>query len=124
MDNETDNDIFKIKSEEEERREEMNKRYAPQQYDMVSELHGFLSQKNIGELLRATNYNRRELYVIYVRFKALCALSRTPEGIDPETFKTGVARLAVEDDKFVNRVFQLVDDDGSETIEWPVRSRS
>lgn len=77
------------------------------QYDRVSELHGFLSQKNIGELLELTNYNRRELYVIYVRFKALCALSPTPEGIDKNTFKTGVARMAVEDDKFVERVFQV-----------------
>jgi hypothetical protein len=31
------------------------------QYDDVSELHGFLSQKNIRALLKQTNYNRREL---------------------------------------------------------------
>lgn len=88
------------------------------QYDAVSEMHGFLSQKNIGRLLKKTNYNRRELYVIYVRFKALCALSPSPHGIDKRTFKKGVARLAVEDDRFVNRVFSLVDDDGSGQIEW------
>jgi hypothetical protein len=93
------------------------------QYDIVSELHGFLSQKNIKQLLKQTNYNRRELYVIYVRFKALCALSPTPHGIDKHTFKKGVARLAVEDDRFVNRVFSLVDDDGSGQIEWEVSGR-
>jgi Ca2+-binding EF-hand superfamily protein len=87
-------------------------------YDAVSQLHGFLSQKNIRALLRQTNYNRRELYVIYVRFKALCALSPSPRGIDKITFKKGVSRLAVEDEMFVNRVFSLVDDDGSGQIEW------
>lgn len=96
-----------------------NRRTAPKfSYDSVSELHGFLSQKNIRALLKQTNYNRRELYVIYVRFKALCALSPTPHGIDAQTFKRGVARLAVEDDKFVGRVFSLVDSDGSGQIEW------
>ena len=30
----------------------------------------------------------------------------------------GVARLAVEDDLFVNRVFEHVDQDGSGQIEW------
>jgi hypothetical protein len=100
------------------RRAKAKAAHAKFQYDRVSELHGFLSQKNIRALLRQTNYNRRELYVIYVRFKALCALSPTPQGIDKHTFKKGVARLAVEDDRFVNRVFSLVDDDGSGQIEW------
>ena len=96
-----------------------NRRTAPKfSYDAVSELHGFLSQKNIRALLRQTNYNRRELYVIYVRFKALCALSPSAHGIDAATFKRGVSRLAVEDDKFVGRVFSLVDSDGSGQIEW------
>jgi Ca2+-binding EF-hand superfamily protein len=88
------------------------------QYDAVSELHGFLSQKNIKALLKATNYNRRELYVIFCRFKALCALSPSPHGIDQRTFKTGVARLAVEDDRFVERVYALVDDDASGAVEF------
>ena len=39
-------------------------------------------------------------------------------GIDKQTFKTGIARLAVEDDLFVDRVFDLVDQDGSGCIEW------
>ena len=51
--------------------------------------------------------------------QALCALSETPYGIDRETFKKGVARLSVEDDLFVSRVFALVDDDQSNCIEWP-----
>lgn len=108
-----------IELEEIERIRHQNARRGTKfQYDVVSELHGFLSQKNIKSLLKQTNYNRRELYVIYVRFKALCALSPTPHGIDKHTFKKGVARLAVEDDRFVNRVFSLVDDDGSGQIEW------
>jgi hypothetical protein len=35
----------------------------------ISELHGFLSEYDIKSLLQRTNYNRRELYVVYVRFK-------------------------------------------------------
>lgn len=84
----------------------------------ISELHGFLSQMNIKKLLRKTNYNRRELYVMYVRFKALCAMSPSPLGIDYATFKRGVARLSVEDDLFVKRVYKLIDEDQSDSIEW------
>ena len=84
----------------------------------ISELHGFLTDMNISELLAKTNYNRRELYVMYVRFKALCAMSPTPDGIDRKTFKRGMARLSVEDDLFVNRVYDLIDEDQSDSIEW------
>lgn len=84
----------------------------------ISDLHGFLSDMNISELLATTNYNRRELYAMYARFKALCSMSLKPEGIDKTTFKKGVARLAVEDDLFVNRVYDLIDEDNSDSIEW------
>lgn len=40
------------------------------------------------------------------------------DGIDKNTFKTGISRLAIEDDMFVDRVFDLVDQDGSGQIEW------
>eukprot|EP00455_Lapot_gusevi_P043832 TRINITY_DN5394_c0_g3_i3.p1 TRINITY_DN5394_c0_g3~~TRINITY_DN5394_c0_g3_i3.p1 ORF type:complete len:309 (-),score=85.58 TRINITY_DN5394_c0_g3_i3:355-1281(-) len=90
----------------------------PSTIEQISAIHGYLDQKNINRLLKKTNYNRRELYVIYSRYKALCALSRSPYGIDKETFKNGIARLAVEDDLFVDRVFDLVDEDGSGCIEW------
>jgi Ca2+-binding EF-hand superfamily protein len=55
---------------------------------------------------------------MYVRFKALCAMSPRADGIDKNTFKHGIARLAVEDDFFVDRVFNLIDEDGSGVIEW------
>ena len=52
------------------------------------------------------------------RSKALCQLSGTPGSINKKTFKEGVSSLAFEDDAFVNRVFQLLDEDGSGTVEW------
>lgn len=55
---------------------------------------------------------------MYVRFKALCSMSPSPYGIDRRTFKYGVARLSVEDDLFVNRVYDLIDEDQSNSIEW------
>lgn len=55
---------------------------------------------------------------MYVRFKALCAMSKTPDGIDREIFKKGISRLAVEDQFFVDRVYSLVDEDMSDAIEW------
>ena len=42
-------------------------------------------------LSRQTNYSRRELYVLYIRFKALCAMSNSPYGIDRNTFRKGEA---------------------------------
>ena len=52
-------------------------------------------------------------YALFGRFKALCGLSSTPDGIDKETFRKGVPMLSVEDDLFVDRVFEVLDDDGS-----------
>lgn len=84
----------------------------------VSEIHGYLSDQDVGRLMKATNYTRRELFYLFVRFKALCSLSPTPEGIDKETFRKAVPLLSVEDDLFVDRVFEVLDEDGSECIEW------
>ena len=84
----------------------------------ISEIHGFLKPLEIRKLLKETNYSRKELFIMHVRFKALCAMSPTPYGIDRETFKKGVARLSVEDDLFVNKVYDLIDEDKSDSIEW------
>ena len=69
-------------------------------------------------LLSETGMTRTELYRLYNRFKALCQLSGTPGSIDKLTFKDGVSSLAFEDDAFVDRVFDLLDEDGSGTVEW------
>lgn len=61
---------------------------------------------------------RTEMYRLFNRFKALCQLSGTPGSIDKRTFKDGVSSLAFEDDYFVNRVFRLLDEDNSGTVEW------
>ena len=68
----------------------------------VSHIHGYLSDQDVGRLMKATNYTRRELFYLFVRFKALCSLSPTPEGIDKETFRKAVPLLSVEDDLFVD----------------------
>jgi len=69
-------------------------------------------------LLRETNMTRTELFRLFNRFKALCQLSGTPGSIDKKTFKEGVSSLAFEDDAFVDRIFQLLDEDGSGSVEW------
>ena len=71
----------------------------------------------LNELLQTTNMTRTELYKLFSRFKALCQLSGTPGSIDKKTFKEGVSSLAFEDDAFVDRVFALLDEDGSGTVE-------
>ena len=88
--------------------------------DRVSRLHGFLSHRDIPQLIRQTNYTRHELFAIFLRFKSLCCLSPDsgPEGIDASTFRRGVVPLSVEDLSFVSRVFALVDTDNSNSIEW------
>jgi Ca2+-binding EF-hand superfamily protein len=68
--------------------------------------------------MKESNYNRRELYTIFLRFKALCALSPSPAGITKTMFKQGIARLAVEDDMFVDRVYDVVDEERKGRIGW------
>lgn len=77
-----------------------------------------LERPVLNELLQTTNMTRTELYKLFSRFKALCQLSGTPGSIDKKTFKEGVSSLAFEDDAFVDRVFALLDEDGSGTVEW------
>ena len=77
-----------------------------------------LTPEMLRSLLTQTNMTRTELYRLFNRFKALCKLSGTPGSISKETFKDGVSSLAFEDDVFVDRVFQLLDEDSSGTVEW------
>lgn len=78
----------------------------------ISAIHGFLRQQDVHELIHSTNYTERELYKLFNRFKALAALSSTPTGIDKDTFRRGVPMLSVEDNLFVDRVFEVLDEDG------------
>jgi len=45
-------------------------------------------------------------------------MSPTPSGIDRDTFRRGIPVLLAEDHGFVERVYDLLDEDGSGTIEW------
>ena len=53
----------------------------PHSWKEIVENHGYLWTKNIPELIRTTNYNRHELYEMFGRFKALCSLAPSAEGI-------------------------------------------
>lgn len=77
-----------------------------------------LTREELRSLLEETNMTRTELYRLFNRFKALCQLSGTPGSINKKTFKEGVSSLAFEDQAFCDRVFQLLDEDGSGTVEW------
>eukprot|EP00742_Colponemidia_sp_Colp-10_P002903 GILJ01003100.1.p1 GENE.GILJ01003100.1~~GILJ01003100.1.p1 ORF type:complete len:1000 (+),score=168.37 GILJ01003100.1:48-3047(+) len=105
-----------LRPEDIEQRNQLNKPTAPA--DVVASIHGYLSEKNLQELKDSTNYSRKELYHMFGLFKALCAIATTPNGIDKETFRKSIPLLSVEDDKFVDRVFQILDADGSGQIDW------
>lgn len=77
-----------------------------------------LTRAMLRQLLQDTNMTRTELYRLYNRFKALCVLSGTPGHISKTQFKDGVSSLAFEDDVFVDRVFNLLDENNSGTVEW------
>ena len=49
-------------------------------------------------MVKDTKYTRKELYSLFVRFKAMCSMSPTPSGIDKETFRRAVPMLCVEDE--------------------------
>jgi len=77
-----------------------------------------LDRPMMQRLLRETNMSRTELYRLFNRFKALCKLSGTPGSISKHMFKEGVSSLAFEDDAFVDRVFNLLDEDNNGAVEW------
>ena len=83
-----------------------------------SEFKPKLDRVMMRKLLHETNMTRTELYRLFNRFKALCQLSGTPGSINKKNFKDGVSSLAFEDDTFVDRVFDLLDEDSSGTVEW------
>jgi len=77
-----------------------------------------LDRTMMRQLLHETSMTRTELFKLFNRFKALCQLSGTPGSINKQMFKDGVSSLAFEDEVFVDRVFTLLDEDGSGTVEW------
>lgn len=78
-----------------------------------------LDRESLRVLLQETSMTRTELYRLFNRFKALCLLSGTPGFINKEMFKDGVSSLAFEDDHFVDRVFEILDENNNGSIEWP-----
>ncbi|GAB9475359.1 Calcineurin b protein 10 [Globisporangium polare] len=85
---------------------------------VVAQQHGFLTEQDIPQLMEQTGYSRTELYALWARFKALCSISKVPKGIDKDTFHRGIPQLSVEDDFFIDRVFTILDADGSGILEW------
>ncbi|KAA0150319.1 hypothetical protein FNF29_05331 [Cafeteria roenbergensis] len=55
---------------------------------------------------------------MFMQFKALVAMSHSIEGVDKTAFLRGIPMLSMEDREFVERVFSLLDEDGSGIIEW------
>ncbi|DAZ95056.1 TPA: hypothetical protein N0F65_002790 [Lagenidium giganteum] len=85
---------------------------------VVTAQHGFLREQDIPALTESTGYSRVELYALWTRFKALCSIAKSPKGIDKDTFRRGIPQLSVEDQFFIDRVFDILDADGSGILEW------
>ena len=86
--------------------------------EVIWRIHGSLTEQNIEKLKIATGYSRSQLYHHFLRFKALCTVSESPEGINRESFRSGLPSLSVEDSLFVNRVFDVVDTDRRGILDW------
>ncbi|KAJ0400519.1 hypothetical protein ATCC90586_009742 [Pythium insidiosum] len=84
----------------------------------VTKQHGYLQEQDIPQLSAETGYDRTELYALWARFKALCSIAQSPRGIDKDTFRRGLPQLSVEDQFFIDRVFDILDADGSGILEW------
>ncbi|RLN74620.1 hypothetical protein BBJ28_00012693 [Nothophytophthora sp. Chile5] len=85
----------------------------------VTEQHGFLQEQDLQGLMAATGYSRVELFARWARFKALCSLAKSPQGVDKDTLRRGVPQLSVEDQFFIDRAFDVLDSDGSGALDWP-----
>ncbi|GLE03990.1 hypothetical protein PINS_up012901 [Pythium insidiosum] len=84
----------------------------------VTKQHGYLQEQDIPRLSAETGYDRTELNALWARFKALCSIAQSPRGIDKDTFRRGLPQLSVEDQFFIDRVFDILDADGSGILEW------
>lgn len=85
---------------------------------VIAEIHGHLQEQDVTALCTSTGYNRTELFGLWARFKALCSIAVSPKGIDKDTFRRGLPQLALEDQFFIDRVFDILDADGSGILEW------
>ena len=84
----------------------------------VTRNSGYLMEQDIDALSAQTGYSRRELYSKFVQFKALTALSESALGVDRRTFRDHIPALAIEDESFANRVFDLLDVDCTGFLDW------
>lgn len=85
---------------------------------VITELHGHLTDQDLAKLGEKTGYNRTELFALWARFKALCSISKTPQGVDKDMFQRGIPQLELEDQLFIDRIFDNLDADGSGVLEW------
>lgn len=83
---------------------------------VVAATHGFLADSDLTALMRVTGYTRRQIYELFARFKSLVAQSSSVDGVDRTTFRRGNLGMSLEDPEFVDRVFDLLDADGSGSI--------
>lgn len=103
------------------KKKELEKAAAKRMMNSTGEVlrhYGYLMERDMVQMMHETGYSRQELYSMFIQFKALCQLSNDASGIDRRTFTKNIFQLSVEDDSFVERVFDLLDDDGSQSIEW------
>ncbi len=90
----------------------------PLTIETVTVCQGHLLEQDISSLMQETGYNRTELYGLWIRFKALCSLGQSPHGLDKATFHQGIPHLSVEDQFFIDRIYQILDIHGPGRLEW------
>jgi Ca2+-binding EF-hand superfamily protein len=96
----------------------MSDAYIRSKTKQVTRHSGFLMEQDIDALSAQTGYSRRELYSKFVQFKALATLSESSLGVDRHTFRDHIPALAIEDESFANRVFDLLDVDCTGYLDW------
>ena len=94
----------------------------------VTAEHGLLvgGQQDIPAMMVSTNRSRAELFRLWFRFKALCALSSHARGVDRAQFAQGCGFVAIEADDIakIESCFDEYDTDRSGVLNWPQFARA
>lgn len=80
---------------------------------------------NIPKIQLDCSFNRKELYNIYTKFKALAKISKTnfPEivkdiGVEKSVFMNGLKQLSLDNTDFLEKIFESVDNGSKDYLIW------
>ena len=93
--------------------------------EAIDQKYKYLVGMNIPKIQLTCSFNRKQLYNIYTKFKALSKISKltfpekvTDIGVEKSIFMNGLKQLSLDNTDFLEKIFDSVDEVGKGFLLW------